>query len=106
MSFSKRSDFFDYRQVGLSDGKLQPPDGCALLGRSGSTLKMKDKLVHTPAEIAEMTGLSRQTITRLFENEPGVLIITRGERLHTREYRSIRIPNAVYERVIRRFTVK
>jgi hypothetical protein len=67
---------------------------------------MKEKLAYTVAEVAELTGFSRQTITRLFENEPGVIIIGRGEQLHTRSYRSIRIPNAVYERVIRRFTVK
>jgi hypothetical protein len=65
-----------------------------------------DMPIYTVAEVAQMTGFSRQTITRLFENEPGVLIIEHVERLHKRGYRSIRIPTAVYERVIRRITVK
>jgi len=66
---------------------------------------MKEKLAYTVAEVAELTGLSRQTITRLFENEPGVIIIGCSEGLHKRGYRSIRIPAAVCERVILRYTV-
>lgn len=59
------------------------------------------RATYTIAEIAKMTGLSRQTITRLFEKEPGVIILRRLERKHKRGYRSIRIPRPVYERVIR-----
>jgi predicted DNA-binding transcriptional regulator AlpA len=65
-----------------------------------------DKPALTVAEIAMLTGLSRQTITRLFEREPGVLILGHPEKLHKRRYRSIRIPRAVYERVVRRLTVR
>jgi hypothetical protein len=38
----------------------------------------------------------------LIENEPGVLIVSRPETMHERGYRSIRIPQTVYERVLRR----
>ena len=60
-----------------------------------------DKPAFTVAEVAALTGFSRQTVTRMFENETGVLILERPKRMHKRGYRSIRIPRAVYERVVR-----
>ena len=62
------------------------------------------KAALTVAEVAELTGFSRQTVTRMFEDEAGVLVISRPEAMHKRSYRSIRIPRAVYERVVRRVT--
>ena len=59
----------------------------------------------TVAEVAELTGYSRQTVTRLFEREPGVLLINRPEKMHKRRYRSMRIPRTVYERVVRKVQV-
>jgi hypothetical protein len=53
-------------------------------------------------QAAKESGWSRQTVTRIFEDEPGVLIITRPETLHKRSHRSIRIPRKVYERVMGR----
>lgn len=52
-----------------------------------------------------MTGFSRQTITRMFERGPGVIVVPRHSMNRKRRYRSIRIPRAVYERVLRRFIV-
>ena len=52
-----------------------------------------------------MTGFSRDTITRMFEREPGTIIVPRPSTNRKRRYRSIRIPRTVYERVLRRFTV-
>jgi hypothetical protein len=57
-------------------------------------------------EAAALCGYSRQTVERLFENEPGVLILARPETLHKRRYRSIRIPRAVYDRVLKRLSVR
>lgn len=65
-----------------------------------------DKQIFTVAEVAEMTGYSRDTVTRLFERERGVLIINRPTTNRKRRYRSIRIPAGVYERVIRGLIVK
>ena len=65
----------------------------------------KDKPAFTVAEVAELTGYSRQTVTRMFEREPGVLVIERPETLHKRRYRSIRIPLSVYARVRTRLTL-
>jgi len=58
----------------------------------------------TVAEVAELSGYSRQTITRMFEDEKGVSIMNRPETTRKRSYRSIRIPRDVYERVIRKIT--
>jgi DNA-binding transcriptional regulator GbsR (MarR family) len=58
---------------------------------------------YTVGEIADMTGYSVQTVTRLFEREPGVLVIERKKKNGKRKsYRSIRIPVPVYERVLRK----
>ena len=62
--------------------------------------------VYTVREVAALTGFSRNTISRMFESEPGVIVITRPERMHKQRYRSIRIPRAVYERVIQKYTVR
>ena len=67
---------------------------------------MKNKEAYTVGEVAALTGLSKQTVTRMFEREKGVLILERPEEMHKRRYRSIRIPRAVYERVANRLTVK
>jgi AraC-like DNA-binding protein len=60
---------------------------------------------YTVAEVAALMGYSRQTVTRMFEKEKGVLIVERPETLHKKKHRSIRIPRAVYERVVRRLSV-
>jgi len=67
---------------------------------------MPDKLTETltVAEIAGALKLSRQTVTRMFEKEPGVISLDRPERMHKQGYRTLRIPRHVYERVILRFT--
>jgi len=53
-----------------------------------------------------MTGFSRTTVARIFQDEKGVIVLERPERMHKRKYRSVRIPRAVYERVIRRLSVR
>ena len=49
---------------------------------------------YTVKEVAATTALPRQIVTRLFEHEPGVIILERTRRIHKRPYRSIRIPRA------------
>lgn len=68
--------------------------------------EMTDKQVYTVTEVAALMGLSRQTVTSLFERERGVLILKRPESMHKRVYRSIRIPRAVYERVVMGLNVR
>jgi hypothetical protein len=52
-----------------------------------------------PEELAETWHVSGNTIRDLFEHEPGVLKITRPERLHKRRYVTLRIPASVAKRV-------
>jgi transcriptional regulator GlxA family with amidase domain len=59
----------------------------------------------TVEDAAQLLKLSRRTIIRLFEREPGVLVLDRPELLHKRRYRTVRIPRAVFERVTRRLTI-
>lgn len=59
------------------------------------------KAAYTVAEVAELTGFSRKTVTRMFEREKGIIVLTRPETMHKRGYRSIRIPRAVFERVVK-----
>jgi len=66
---------------------------------------MGEQRPYTIAEVAAMTGFSKQTVTRLFEKERGVLILARPEQTHKRGYRSIRIPRSVYERVVKGISV-
>ena len=83
-------------------------DGCGCWARTVGNhggLQMENQ-AYTVAEVAALTGFSRRTVTRMFERERGVLILSRPESMHKRSYRSIRIPRAVYERVINRLTVK
>jgi len=56
------------------------------------------KDAYTVAEVARLMAYSTRSIIRLFELEPGV-IIRRGKR------RTLRIPRAVYQRVIRKLSV-
>jgi hypothetical protein len=67
---------------------------------------MTEKAVLTIADIAALTGFSRSTVTRMFQHERGVIILARPETMHKGRYRSIRIPRAVYERVVARISVK
>jgi hypothetical protein len=61
---------------------------------------------YTPAQVAEAWGVSTDTVRRMFEGEPGVLIIEPAPtRYSRRRYRTLRIPASVAERVHRRMTV-
>ena len=67
---------------------------------------LSDKPALTVKEVSALMGLSRQTVTRIFEDEPGTIILPAVKALHKRGQRSIRIPRAVYERVVHRLSVK
>jgi len=60
---------------------------------------------YSPAEIAELWSLSVDTVRRMFENEPGVLVLGNGQpRRAKRSYTTLRIPAHVAERVHRRLS--
>jgi AraC-like DNA-binding protein len=60
---------------------------------------------YTVSEVAALTHLSERTVTKMFENEKGVLIYEVPRLRKRASYRTIRIPRHVYERVLRRWTV-
>ena len=60
---------------------------------------------YSPAEIAELWNLSVDSVRRLFENEPGVLVLGNATpRRGKRSYTTLRIPEHVLERVHRRLS--
>jgi hypothetical protein len=60
---------------------------------------------YSVAEIASLWNLSSDAIRRLFENEPGVLVISdNSSSRRKRRYTTLRIPESVLERVHLRLT--
>jgi hypothetical protein len=53
----------------------------------------------SPAELAELWSLSEDTIRRMFEHEPGVVIFENPSRNPGRRRRTLRIPQSIAERV-------
>lgn len=52
-----------------------------------------------------MWGISRSTAVRMFEKEPGVMVIENSRRKYARRHRTLRIPHSVMERVHRSMEV-
>jgi hypothetical protein len=61
---------------------------------------------YTVAEAAAILKVSTDKITRMFEHEPGVVDLGSPEKLHKRRYRVLRIPHAVFNRVIHKLRVQ
>jgi len=59
----------------------------------------------SPDELARQWDLSADTIRRLFEREPGVLLIDHTRQNGRRRYRTLRIPESVATRVHRRMEI-
>jgi hypothetical protein len=55
------------------------------------------------SEISEIWNLSKDSVRRLFQNEPGVLVLgDTSSRRRKRPYTTLRIPQSVVERVHQR----
>ena len=79
--------------------------------RSTPEAEVERKSLYTIDELAKLHALSRYTVMRLYEREPGVQILERPEVVRgrggpKRRYRSLRVPHEVYERVRRRLTLR
>lgn len=58
---------------------------------------------YSPAEIVKLWSLSADCVRKIFENEPGVLVIGNTQpKYGKRSYTTLRIPQTVLERVHRR----
>lgn len=62
-----------------------------------------DERCLTVTDVAERLNVDAGTVRRLFADEPGVVIITFPRR-GRRQYRTLRIPEAVFRRVVMRLT--
>lgn len=58
------------------------------------------------AQVAELWGLSADSIIRLFDGEEGVLRLGKPESLHKRRRIILRIPESVLARVYREHSTK
>jgi len=56
------------------------------------------------AEIAEIWNLSSDAVRKLFQDEPGVLVLGGSAAPRKRRYTTLRIPESVLQRVHRRMT--
>lgn len=72
------------RQIGVSPNSV-PEVVCRLL---------------TVPDVARLLRVSRRTVIRWFEREPGVIVFDRPEKMHKRRHRTLRIPEPVYIRVL------
>jgi len=54
---------------------------------------------YTPAEVAALWSLDVGTIRRIFQDEPGVLVLQGPVKRGRRPYKTIRIQQSVLERV-------
>ena len=61
-------------------------------------IETTDKPDVTTAEVATRHKLPRQTVTKLFENESGIIVIDSPTKMRKRRHRTIRIPYVVYRR--------
>jgi hypothetical protein len=57
---------------------------------------------YAPCELAEFWHLDVETIRRLFQTEPGVVVLQAPVKKGRRPYKTIRIPQSVLERVHKR----
>ena len=60
----------------------------------------------SPAELAEVWRLSEDTVRRIFEREPDVLIFENPDKASDRRRRTMLIPESVAERVYRRLSTR
>jgi hypothetical protein len=58
----------------------------------------------TPTEIAERLKVDQDTVRRLFLNEPGSIVICFPKK-RKRLYRTLRVPESVFRRVLARFSM-
>ena len=61
------------------------------------------EILLTLSEVAERLKVNEDTARRLFVNEPGVVVIC-FPRKGKRVYRTLRIPDSVFRRVLTRLT--
>ncbi len=77
------------------------------VGATNSTVSFSNSATerhYSPDELGKLWNLSVDTVRRLFEREPGVLVVERARSRNARRYRTLRIPESVAECVHRRLS--
>ncbi len=59
---------------------------------------------YSVSEIGEVWNLSQDAVRRIFQDEPGVLVLGGQGMGHKRRYTTLRVPESVLQRVHRRLT--
>lgn len=73
---------------------------------TSSPTALRDERLWTIAELAGWLRVSRDTGIRLFENEPGVIILGNAmSKPGRRRYRKVLVPDSVAQRFFRRHSV-
>ena len=57
------------------------------------------------SEISEIWNVSKDAVRRMFQNEPGVLVLGGRSNGRKRRYTTLRIPQSVLERVHRQYSL-
>ena len=71
-------------------------------GVPGISVQAFEEQHYTVGEVALMWKLSRDSVRRMFKDEPGVLAISPRQRRGKRAYVTLRIPQSVLELVHRK----
>jgi hypothetical protein len=66
---------------------------------SSPTASMAKERHYTVEEVSKIWNISRDTVRRLFRNEPGVLVLRDRSGHRKRRYTTLRIPQSVLESV-------
>jgi Mn-dependent DtxR family transcriptional regulator len=66
---------------------------------------MEDEF-YSVAEVAARLKISGDKVTRMFQDEPGVIDLGAAELIHKRRYRILRIPGSVLNKVLQKRRIK
>ena len=86
---------FEQKAAWMREGKPTPP--------ADAVAPIFAERHYSVAEIAGLWNLSADAVRKLFQDEPGVLVLG-GQSAHKRRYTTLRIPESVLKRVHRRMT--
>ena len=73
-------------------------------GTSQSVTEPLPARYYTAREISELLNLSQDSVRKLFQDEPGVLVLGDQSSKYKRRYTTLRVPDSVLRRVLRRMS--
>ena len=73
-------------------------------GTSQPDTELLSPRYYSAREIAELLNLSQDSVRKLFQDEPGVLVLGDQSSKYKRRYTTLRVPDSVLRRVLRRMS--